>query len=148
VETLFAVEAIKQLKARYFRCMDTKDWTGFRSLFTVDALFDVRGALDPPKPDAVYDEPPIVGVDAIVTSVSAGLGALKSAHRGFMPEIEILSADEARGIWAMNDILVAPEGAPFRVFRGSGHYRETYRKCSGGWQIATLRLTRLLVETL
>ena len=31
VERLDAIEAIKQLKARYFRCMDTKDWDGLRA---------------------------------------------------------------------------------------------------------------------
>jgi hypothetical protein len=36
---------------------------------------------------------------------------------------------------------------PFRRFRGFGHYHETYRKVSGEWRIATLRLTRLLVQT-
>ena len=27
------IEAIKQLKARYFRTMDTKDWDGFADVF-------------------------------------------------------------------------------------------------------------------
>jgi SnoaL-like domain len=27
------IEAIRQLKARYFRLMDTKDWDGFRASF-------------------------------------------------------------------------------------------------------------------
>jgi 3-hydroxyisobutyrate dehydrogenase-like beta-hydroxyacid dehydrogenase len=30
------LEAIKQLKARYFRFLDTKDWAAFRDLFTAD----------------------------------------------------------------------------------------------------------------
>ena len=29
VDELLAIEEIKQLKARYFRCVDTKDWEGF-----------------------------------------------------------------------------------------------------------------------
>jgi hypothetical protein len=145
-EALADIEAIKQLKARYFRCMDTKDWSEFREVFTQDAVFDVRGALEPPRPDASYDEPPIVGADAIVSYVREGLRQLVSVHHGHMPEIEILPGGEARGLWAMEDILIAPEGAPFRVFRGYGHYRETYRKSSGGWRIATLRLTRLLIQ--
>jgi hypothetical protein len=31
--TLREIEAIKQLKARYCRLLDTKDWQGWRSLF-------------------------------------------------------------------------------------------------------------------
>ena len=34
------VEAIKQLKARYFRTMDTKDWAGMRQVFTDDVVVD------------------------------------------------------------------------------------------------------------
>jgi len=30
------IEAIKQLKARYFRTMDTKDWKAMRQVFTDD----------------------------------------------------------------------------------------------------------------
>jgi hypothetical protein len=42
---LLAIEQIKQLKARYFRCMDTKDWAGLRSVFCDDAVFDARASL-------------------------------------------------------------------------------------------------------
>ena len=34
------VEAIKQLKARYCRTMDTKDWAGMREVFTDDVTMD------------------------------------------------------------------------------------------------------------
>src|SRR5271155_126242 len=49
------VEAIKILKGRYFRFMDTKDWTAWGGLFTADATLDAdtavstRGA-DPKSP--------------------------------------------------------------------------------------------------
>src|SRR6266487_3963844 len=45
VERLEAIEEIKQLKARYFRCMDRKDWDGFASVFAPDARMDVSGEL-------------------------------------------------------------------------------------------------------
>jgi SnoaL-like domain len=34
------IEAIKQLKARYCRTMDTKDWTAMRQVFTDDVTMD------------------------------------------------------------------------------------------------------------
>jgi hypothetical protein len=40
VARLIAIEEIKQLKARYFRCMDTKDFVGLRTVFADDATFD------------------------------------------------------------------------------------------------------------
>ena len=145
IDTLLAIEEIKGLKARYFRFMDTHDWKGFRALFTEDASFDVRGALEE-KPDVTGLEP-ITGVDGIVDYVSSGIMPISSAHYGHMPEIEILTDDTARGIWALADILRTPTGAPFRFFYGYGHYHEEYRKVGGRWRIASLRITRLMVET-
>lgn len=144
VETLLAIEEIKRLKARYFRLMDTKDWHGFAELFTQDAIFDVRGALEEnPGPD----QEPIIGRSAIVEYVSSGIDPINSAHHGHMPEIDILSEDAASGIWALADILRMPSGTPFERFYGYGHYHESYRRIDGTWKIASLSISRLLVET-
>ena len=43
------VEAIKRLKARYFRTMDTKDWDGMRQVFT-DPPMVIR---QPPAPQCL-----------------------------------------------------------------------------------------------
>ena len=37
LQQLQEIEAIKQLKARYQRCVDTKDWDGLADTFTADA---------------------------------------------------------------------------------------------------------------
>ena len=42
---LLAMEEIKQLKARYFRFVDTKDWEALSTIFCEDAVFDARAAL-------------------------------------------------------------------------------------------------------
>jgi hypothetical protein len=148
VAKLLALEAIRNLKAAYFRCMDTKNWTELGRLFTDDALFDVRGALEVAKPDEEYaGEPPIRGAQSIVDYIRAGLTPLVSVHHGHAPEIEITGADSARATWPMSDLLIAPAGAPFRRFRGYGHYFETYARQGGAWRIATLRLRRLYIET-
>ena len=41
IEKLLALEEIKLLKARYFRCVDTKDWEGFKAVFAHNAHFDI-----------------------------------------------------------------------------------------------------------
>lgn len=140
------IEQIRQLKARYFRHMDEKNWEGLRTLFTDDLLFDVRGGTAPSRRDDRYDEPPITGADAAVDFLRRALGPAVSIHQGFMPEIEVKADGTATGIWAMADIIRAPEDAPFREMRGYGHYHETYRRIEGVWHIATLRLTRLAVD--
>jgi len=40
IEKLLAIEEIKNLKARYFRCVDTKDWHGFKAVFAPDGRLD------------------------------------------------------------------------------------------------------------
>jgi hypothetical protein len=41
-ERLRAIEDIKALKARYFRCMDNKDWPGLQAVFAPDVVCDFR----------------------------------------------------------------------------------------------------------
>lgn len=40
------IEAIKRLKARYFRLMDTKQWGDFATMFAEDAVMDMSGELE------------------------------------------------------------------------------------------------------
>ena len=131
------IEAIHQLKARYFRYMDTKQWQLWGSVFTADCHLQVE------------HEPGVIGTDvrgreAIVDSVRSALQGTRTVHHGHMPEIEITGPTTARGIWAMFDFV---SWGPERELKGYGHYHETYRKNpSGRWQIATLLLTRLRVD--
>jgi hypothetical protein len=40
VDSLYEIEAIKQLKARYCRYLDTKDWEAWRTIFADDFVSD------------------------------------------------------------------------------------------------------------
>lgn len=140
MDTLAAFEALRALKARYFRCLDTKDWENWADVFAEDATLDVEHAA--PVPGVPTPNTPTrVGRDAIVASVAALLSGATTVHHGHMPELELTSADTARGVWAMEDIVETPTA----WWHGHGHYHETY-VCDGGrWRIKTLRLTRLRV---
>jgi hypothetical protein len=140
VEKLLAIEEIKRLKARYFRYVDTKDWEGFKSIFAEDAVFDISDDV----PGGV-----LTGPENIAQAASGPLAGCTSVHHGHCPEISITSDDTAKGIWAMEDILRWNEGStsPIRTLHGYGHYVETYRKAGGNWQIQTMKLTRLHVDT-
>jgi uncharacterized protein (TIGR02246 family) len=127
------LEAIARLKARYFRAIDTKDWGLLGVVFTEDARIDVS-----------EDGGGIVeGRDRIVESISAVLEDVVTVHHGHTPEIDLLAADEAAGVWAMDDRLVWPDGSSLR---GAGHYHEQYRRVDGEWRIAAFRLTRLVLD--
>jgi hypothetical protein len=143
LERLSAIEEIKQLKARYFRCMDTKDWPELQAVFSPDAEFDMRGeAADKSKAaDAL-----IIGNANIMPFIRNAVLELTTVHHGHMPEIEIISSTSAKGIWAMEDVLRWPAGAAVKTLHGYGHYHETYRKTEEGWRIQSSRLSRLRVD--
>jgi uncharacterized protein (TIGR02246 family) len=129
LETLADLEAIRQLKARYFRLLDTKQWEAWGDVFTEDARLQWG-----PGEEQVME-----GREAIVRSVSASLEGGVSVHHGHMPEIEITGPGTARGIWAMHDRIDHPR----YTLRGYGHYHEHYVKQDGRWRIHRLNLTRL-----
>ena len=143
IERLTAIEEIKQLKARYFRCMDTKDWPGLQAVFSDTAEFDMRGeAADKSK----AADRLIIGAANIMPFIRNAVLELVTVHHGHMPEIEITSPATAKGIWAMEDVLRWPEGAAVKTLHGYGHYHETYRKTDEGWRIQSSKLTRLRVD--
>lgn len=123
------IEAIKVLKARYFRYVDTKDWKSWRELFTEDARINIDGT------DRTTDE--------FLEFTSQALEGTFTVHHGYMPEIELMGDSTARGIWAMHDWAVFANGS---VMRGWGHYHESYRRVGDEWRINELTLTRVRVD--
>ena len=135
--------ALQQLKARYFRYMDTKQWALWRDLFTDDMVFYMEDSALPST-----DEPITTSGDDFVEYVSDLVTSTVTVHQGHMPELEITGDRTAKGIWAMFDFVDNPEeGVP--TIHGYGHYHEDYEKGDDGqWRIKVLRLTRLRVDEL
>jgi len=124
--------AIANVKARYCRLLDTKDWAGFAQLYTADIVLDTTAS----------GGPRIEGREAALAMIRAALEGAVTMHHVHSPEIAI-DGDEARAIWAMQDRLTWPDG---RALDGAGHYHERYERRDGAWQIAESRLTRLYVD--
>jgi hypothetical protein len=150
LDKLAAIEDIKQLKARYFRELDTKNWEGLNSVFAVDAVFDLRAVNSVRQPATGDFTPPLGGEErvfrgraAIVAMIRGAVESLITVHHGHTPEIDVISANTARGIVPMEDILRLPSGE--LMLNGFGHYHETYEKLGGLWQIKTSYLTRLFI---
>lgn len=143
VERLEAIEEIKQLKARYFRCMDTKDWDGFTAVFAPDAHMDVSGEL---SADVSDGRGVTTGNREIAAFVRGAIDDVTTVHHGHTPEIDVTSPTNATGTWAMEDHLWWPEGSPIATMHGYGHYHETYEKQEGRWLIASTTLTRLRTD--
>jgi hypothetical protein len=134
------IEAIRQLKARYFRHIDCREWDDFEALFTPDATLDGGNGTRH-------------GAHEIRATVESRLDGVETVHHGHTPEITIGRDGTAEGIWAMEDRLVwtgqsAERGEPVG-YTGAGHYRERYvRGDDGAWRIASVRLTRLMTQPL
>ena len=124
------VEAIRRLKARYFRTMDTKDWDGMRQVFTDDAGHRHERRRRRRR----------AGADEFMAFLEEALGGTVTVHQGHMPEIDLTSETTATGIWALNDIVIWANGVRLD---GYGHYHETYEKGADGWRIKSSKLTRL-----
>jgi hypothetical protein len=127
------VEAIKQLKARYFRTMDTKDWSGMREVLTDDVIIDTTGS----------GGTVVTGADAFLAFLQSRLHDAITVHHGHTPEIELTSPTTASGIWALQDLIIGPDGTRLQ---GYGHYHERYEKVAAEWRIAHSTLTRLHIE--
>lgn len=134
------IEAIRQLKARYFRFIDTQQWEPLRDCFTADIHCIAEGIprLSEDLPKQIVAE----GPDAMIDGLVALMTGNKSIHHGFMPEIEITSDTTARGIWSMTDYIILPDCS----LKGWGHYHEEYEKEGGVWRIKRMHLTRLHTE--
>ena len=128
-DDLADIEAIRGLKARYFRFLDTQDWFGLRGVFTEGAEMDV----------AADGAGVVTGADAIVSSIASALDGASTVHQGTTAEIEV-DGDEGVGVWAMTDVVVFADGSRLD---GAGHYHDRYRRVDGQWRISHLRLTRL-----
>lgn len=141
VEKLIIIEEIKQLKARYFRLMDTKNWLQWRELFSNEIRLDVD-VTAPDENGNVIKNSTISGADNVVSEISALLKNMKTVHQGHMFEIEKISDQEVTGVWTMEDIVESSSGK----LHGYGHYHEKYIKEGDKWLISYLHLTRLRVD--
>jgi len=131
LQELLDYKDIVELKARFGRLADVKDWEGFKDCFAPDATFDLgMGQL-------------MQGAETYAYAVRDMLEGATSLHRFSMPEITFHGPDEASGIWVLHDYN---EWQPDPVtgercgYNGHGREYETYRRFDGGWKITSWRL--------
>lgn len=136
VQQLMELEALRRLKAAYFRLYDTKDWNGWLAQLTEDATLRA-------EPHTLWEparQPLLLEGREAIGAYVVRMGPLRNTvHHGHSPEIDLKSATEATGIWAMEDIIEYPD----QRLHGHGHYHETYRKEGGHWRFASIHLKRL-----
>ncbi|WP_433526934.1 nuclear transport factor 2 family protein [Nocardia pseudovaccinii] len=132
-QTLQAINVIESLKARYFRTLDTKDWSAFGTALADDVDVDAT-ALGGDR---------VRGASNHVAALQTDYGDRVTVHHGHMPEIEVHTPAAATGVWALQDLLIWPDN-----IRGGGfgHYHETYTLDGDRWRISSTTLTRLYLD--
>lgn len=119
---------IGDLKSRYLRCLDEKDWHGLHQVL---------------HPDAGLDHPQIgshVGACAVVEAVRARIGVRVTIHHGHNEEIELTGRDTAVGRWALHSVSFDPRHGPGAATIGYGTYRDEFRRTENGWRIHAVLL--------
>ncbi len=117
-QTLLDIEHIKQLKHRYFRFVDTKDWGGVAGCFV-------------PEATAAYPDQACASRDEIIAFLSGSMVPdLVSMHQGHHPEITI-DGDTATGVWYLHDKVFVP--AYDFALEGAALYTDRYVRTADGW---------------
>lgn len=132
---LVALEEIRQLKYRYFRTLDLKEWDAFADCLAEDVIARYgTQAMDKPIHYNTRDE--------VVDFMRENLGTgIITVHIASHPEISV-DGDNATGSWGFEDTVIVPD---FKVIiRGGGYYHDAYRRdADGQWRISGTEYQRI-----
>lgn len=127
-ETFAAIDAIKQVKYRYLRALDTKHWDDFADTLTEDVTADYGKSMG--------SDHKFADRDSLVTFMRTSMPAnLISEHRVNHPEITLTGPDSATGIWYLQDRVIVPDANLMLI--GAAFYHDTYRRTADGWKISS-----------
>ena len=124
--------SVVDLKTRYCKWLDAKDWDRWAALFMPNATMQ----LGPSKASA------ICGRDAIRKLLTRQLKRATTLHQARDPELREEGPGRVRVVWRMKDRVETP----LYLLQGAGFYEDTYEETEAGWKIASLRLHRSHVD--
>lgn len=131
IQQLVDIEAIKQLKGSYCRCVAIEDWDTFFTLFTEDLEFITPGDGKVHTPRSAFyamhkanlQDPKVWGVVHCYT-----------------PMITVTGPDTAQGVWGMEDVHIYPGTDPHVGHHGYGFYHEDYVRTAEGWKFKRIEV--------
>jgi len=133
IQRLMDIEAIKQLKHAYFRCIDTANLEELGTLFHEDVKVHFIGG---------NYEWNLQGRKEYLDNVSMAFSNQSIGHHnGHHPEIQILSDNQATGIWYLADNMWILNHKAFTT--GTALYWDRYLKVDGRWVISETRYERV-----
>jgi hypothetical protein len=134
-DDLVEIELIKRLKYKYARCLDQHLWDEIAECFTPDAVAAYSGG------NYSFE-----GRDAIIDFLRRSMGSetFHSSHKMHHPEIDLTGPATARGVWALDDVVVDTQWNI--TIRGCSFYEDEYVKHDGTWRIARTGYKRVFEE--
>ena len=133
VQRLMDMEAVRQLKHAYFRCIDTANFSELATLFHEDVSVDFVGGTYEWK---------LKGRDEYLESIQKSFTkASIGHHNGHQPEIQIASEREATGVWYLADHMWILNSNYLTT--GTALYWDRYVKQDGNWKVKETRYERL-----
>ena len=126
---LLDLRSLEELKYRYTRALDHKDWPSFRACFVDEATASYGDRL-------AFDS-----ADAIVEYLAATLGpSMITLHQVHHPEL-VIDGDVATGTWSLMDRVIMTE---YRLLLdGASTYHDRYVRTAEGWKIAHTSYERI-----
>ncbi|SCI74572.1 Bile acid 7-alpha dehydratase [uncultured Clostridium sp.] len=128
------IEAIKSLKGKYLRCLDSKLWDTIGECFCEDVTTSYSdGKLS------------FTGKEEVVNFFRTCMPPEHiTMHQCHTPEIEFESDTKAFAYWYLGDNLILLDRN--MGIRGGAFYRESYEKINGEWKIKTIGYKRTFEE--
>lgn len=139
VQRMKDVQAIKELKSKYFTTLDTKDWDALETTLHPDIVTSYSNGklvFHGPKEVTNYFK------ESMPTSEI-------TLHMGHNPVIWFESDTVAYGKWYLQDNLIFASGNPYEglQIQGSAIYTDKYVKVDGEWLIADTGYLRVYEES-
>ena len=133
VRRLEEIDAIKRLKYKYVRCVDSKLWDDLAQCFIQEATTSYGGKYSPAGLAAILDFLRKYNPPEVITM-----------HHVHHPEIELTGAETARATWALQDYVISLKG-DWSHF-GTALYQDEYVKVDGQWKIKHTGYKRIFSE--
>ncbi len=133
IRVLEDIEAIRNLKAKWWYSIDHKLWDEVGNCVAEDVVL---------HNPSYYT---IEGRKTLVEFLKKRLdAAIVTVHQGHHHEIEIMSETTARAKWAVRDQIV--DSKANTVFKGRYYYDDDFVKENGRWKLQRMTLNYILSE--
>lgn len=133
IQRLMDIEAIKQLKYAYFRCIDTANLDELGTLFHEEVNVHFRGGNYEWKLHGREEYVKNIGKSFTTEAIGQ--------HNAHHPEIQMLSETEATGLWYLADNMWMLN---YHVkTHGTALYWDRYQKVDGKWLIRETNYERV-----